>query len=137
MKDENGSLARMFRAARREGIWLAAPLPRFDVANAWPRGVIPIGNAAAALEPIGGEGMGLAMRSAELAADALDAAAHGNCEPDVEALRRSYNALWKTRARACRATALAISSPTLADFAVHAASTSSVVAQLGVKLIGK
>jgi flavin-dependent dehydrogenase len=137
MNEENASLARMFHTAQRVGDWLAAPLPRFDVAKVWPRGVVPIGNAAAALEPIGGEGMGLAMRSAELAAEALDAAANCNLEPDVEALRRSYKALWKTRSRASRAAALAISSPALADFAVHAASASGVVARLGMKLIGK
>ena len=137
VKGDNATLARMFRSARRAGDWLAAPLPRFDVANAWPRRVIPIGNAAAALEPIGGEGMGLAMRSAELAAESLDAAAQGDREPDVDALRRAYDALWKTRSRACRAVALAISSPAFADFAVHAASASGVVARLGMNLIGK
>jgi len=137
MKDENPSLARMLRVARRVGDWLAAPLPRFDVANAWPRRVIPIGNAAAALEPIGGEGMGLAMRSAELAAEALDAAAQGNREPDVEALRRSYNALWKTRSRACRVTGWAISSPTVAELAVQSAASSDAFVRLGMHLMGK
>ena len=137
MTSENPSLARMFRAARRVSHWLAAPLPRFGVAKVWPPRVVPIGNAAAALEPIGGEGMGLAMRSAELAAEALDAAARCHRDLDVEVLRRTYDALWKTRSRACRAAALAISSPALADFAVHAASAGGVVARVGMKLIGK
>ena len=137
MMNENACLARMFRAARRTGDWLAAPLPRFGVAKVWPRGVVPIGNAAAALEPIGGEGMGLAMRSAELAAEALCAAAASNGEPDVDSLRRAYDALWKTRSRGCRAAALAMSSPALADFAVQAAAASGAVARLGMMLIGK
>jgi flavin-dependent dehydrogenase len=137
MKSENGALAAMFRGAVRTSAWLASPLPRFAVAKNWPRRVIPIGNAAAALEPIGGEGMGLAMRSAELAAEALDDAAQRNAEPDVASLRRAYIALWKTRARACRATALAISSPALAELAVQAASASDLVARLGMRFVGK
>lgn len=137
MKQENAALAEMFRRARRVGEWLAAPLPRFAVAKRWPRRVIPVGNAAAALEPIGGEGMGLAMRSAELAAEALDQAVHRNAEPNIEALRRAYRSLWNSRARACRATALAISSPMCAELAVEAASASETVARLGMKLVGK
>ncbi len=137
MKRENAGLADLFRRASRASAWLAAPLPRFGVTNHWPRRVIPVGNAAAALEPIGGEGMGLAMRSAELAAEALDAAAQRDGEPDVQSLRRAYNALWKTRSRACRATALAISAPTVAELAVQAAQSSEVVAWLGMKLVGK
>ncbi|HEV2293786.1 MAG TPA: NAD(P)/FAD-dependent oxidoreductase [Tepidisphaeraceae bacterium] len=137
MQRENAALADMFRPARRVGDWLAAPLPRFDVARKWPRRVIPVGNAAAALEPIGGEGMGLAMRSAELAAAALDHVAECNAEPDVAALRRAYCSLWKTRARASRATALAMSSPTFAELAVQAASASDAVARLGMRWVGK
>jgi flavin-dependent dehydrogenase len=137
MKTENAGLAEMLSGARRIGDWLAAPLPRFGVAKRWPRRVIPVGNAAAALEPIGGEGMGLAMRSAELAADALGEAARRDAELDVAALRRAYSALWRTRSRACRATALALSSPTFADFAVQAAQSSDAVARVGLRLVGK
>src|SRR5439155_8761245 len=68
---ENRGLARRLRHARRLSEWLASPLPRFAVARQWPPGIIPIGNAAAALEPIGGEGMGRAMRSAERGAPQL------------------------------------------------------------------
>jgi flavin-dependent dehydrogenase len=137
MMDENAALSRMFRAARRVGDWLAAPLPRFRIAKDWPRRVIPIGNAAAALEPIGGEGMGLAMLSAELATGALDATAQDNREPEVATLRRTYNALWKTRSRACRVTGWAISSPTVAELAVQAAASSESLARLGMHLMGK
>jgi 2-polyprenyl-6-methoxyphenol hydroxylase-like FAD-dependent oxidoreductase len=61
---ENPTLAERFGGAERVSDWLASPLPRFAIQRRWPEGVIPLGNAAAALEPIGGEGMGLAMRSA-------------------------------------------------------------------------
>src|SRR5690606_38504066 len=68
MRRENAALDAALASARRLGHWHACPLPRFGVRRAWPDGVIPIGNAAAALEPIGGEGMGLAIASALLAA---------------------------------------------------------------------
>ena len=81
--------------------------------------------------------MGLAMRSAELAAEALDTAAHPDAEPDVAALRRTYRALWKTRSRACRVTGWAISSPTVAELAVQTAASSESLARLGMRLMGK
>jgi 2-polyprenyl-6-methoxyphenol hydroxylase-like FAD-dependent oxidoreductase len=102
----NPALGRRLAGARRVGPWLAAPLPRFAVTRNWPQRVIPVGNAAAALEPIGGEGMGLAMRSAEQAVDALK----GPAEFRHRRLRASYNALWMTRRAGCRAAAKAVSS---------------------------
>ena len=74
---ENPMLAARLAPRERVGEWLASPLPRFSVRRTWPPAVIPVGNAAAALEPIGGEGMGLAMRSAELAAQMLRARDEG------------------------------------------------------------
>jgi len=132
MQKENVALGDMFRPSRRIGEWLAAPLPRFGVAKRWPRRVIPIGNAAAALEPIGGEGMGLAMRSAELAVEALD-----TTDPNISKLQRAYGKLWKARSRASRVTAVALSSPAIADVAVQVANASDAVARLGLKLVGK
>lgn len=102
---ENPTLGRRMRGARRMGNWLAAPLPRFAVREHWPEGVIPVGNAAAAVEPIGGEGMGLAIRSAELAAEHL---LNGR---DMSELFAEYRRLWTVRRTACRAAALAVSSP--------------------------
>ena len=71
--------------------------------------MIPIGNSAAALEPIGGEGIGLAMRSAELAVEAIDQAAESGV--DVASLQRSFATLWRWRQISCRATALLFSTP--------------------------
>ena len=95
------------RLAGRERVldWMAGPLARHPVVERWERGVVPVGNAAAALEPIGGEGMGLAMRSGEMAAQAI---ATGM---DLEELRRAYRRLWGLRRAACRAGALVLSSP--------------------------
>jgi len=137
MRTENRALDEMFRPARRTGDWLAAPLPRFGVAKRWPRRVVPIGNAAAALEPIGGEGMGLAMRSAELAANALDEAARADRELDADSLRRAYNALWKSRSRACRVVGWGMSKPAFADLALQAATASDGVARIAMRLMGK
>ena len=102
---ENVSLRKRLARAVQVGHWLAAPVPRFPLRRDWPQGVVPIGNAASAIEPIGGEGMGLAMRSAELVAGAL---ASG---PDGGKLRPRLTAIWRRRGLICRAGALAASSP--------------------------
>jgi flavin-dependent dehydrogenase len=115
---ENRSLLRRMRNARRCSGWLAAPLPRFGVTNDWPAGIIPLGNAAAAIEPIGGEGIGLAMHSAALAAQALIESHEGHGEPDLHLLRAQLRSLYRPRGWACRIAALAASSRLLADFAV-------------------
>src|SRR5690606_10183436 len=89
IRSENSVLADRMKRATRISNWLAAPLPRFSVRSRWPQNVIPIGNAAAAIEPIGGEGMGLALRSAELAAGRL--LAGGCC---TEQLGGEFRRLW-------------------------------------------
>ena len=85
------------RSARRVGAWLASPLPRFGVDHDWPERVIPLGNAAAAVEPVGGEGMGLAMRSAELAVAHLLHVIRNGLAFDPARLRRAFSALWRPR----------------------------------------
>ena len=117
---ENVELARRFKRASRATDWLSSPLPRFSVSQAWKPNEIPVGNAAAALEPIGGEGMGLAMRSAELAADAIDVALRADKPVDVISLRRDYQKLWKWRSLAARATAMLMSRPRCAELLVTA-----------------
>lgn len=106
---ENSTLTRRMKRARRFGAWLASPLPRFPVCTLWPQNIIPVGNAAAAIEPIGGEGMGLGMRSAELAVMALGDPG-GPPARDVGSLARRYRRLWRNRSTACRAAAMAVSS---------------------------
>lgn len=132
MLNENTELRRQFKSACRVSRWLTAPLPRFAVEEAWPPGVIPLGNAAAALEPIGGEGMGLALRSAELAANALLTRSLS-----VSALRASYRALWRIRRRACRAAARILSSPRFAVPTVEFLSSNESLAEFALNLIGK
>jgi flavin-dependent dehydrogenase len=103
---ENLTLADRMRRARRVGEWNTSPLPRFGVQSHWPAKVIPVGNAAAAIEPIGGEGIGLALRSAELAVQALLSGSY-----DPATLRARYRELWTPRRLACRMAGIAMSSP--------------------------
>jgi flavin-dependent dehydrogenase len=116
---QNRALARRLRRAERVGDWLAAPLPRFGASfdKSLPPNVIPLGNAAAAVEPIGGEGMGLALRSGELVAEALAARGGAWTDDDQRRLAHDYGRLWRTRRFACRAAALAVTSRWFAPLA--------------------
>jgi 2-polyprenyl-6-methoxyphenol hydroxylase-like FAD-dependent oxidoreductase len=134
---ENEGLARRMRNARQRSEWLAAPLPRFGVRAHWPEGVIPVGNAAAALEPIGGEGMGLAMRSAELAAEAMDACERAGRALDVRALHRAYRELWRWRRVVCRAGAMVAVRPGVAKMVVSLLSREPRVGAAMLALAGK
>jgi flavin-dependent dehydrogenase len=131
MIGENRAFARHMSGARRVGPWLASPLPRYAVRGAWPAGVVPIGNAAGAIEPIGGEGMGLAMRSAELAVDAI---ASGETTPDLE---RSYRRLWRSRRVGCRVAALIMSAPWLATAATRLLEANEYLAHAALAATGK
>jgi flavin-dependent dehydrogenase len=134
---ENPTLAARFTGARRASDWLASPLPRFGVAKHWPPNVIPIGNAAAALEPIGGEGMGLALRSAELAADALHESHSTGVPFSNSKLQRDFRRLWRTRRLACRALAKLLSHPPLAGPLLDWATTNGHLPRAALALIGK
>jgi 2-polyprenyl-6-methoxyphenol hydroxylase-like FAD-dependent oxidoreductase len=106
---ENLPLHRRFLSAQRTTHWQTSPLPRFRPSADWPPGILPIGNAAAALEPIGGEGMGLALRSAELTAAALHSGDFNGAS-----LRPAYRRLWSLRSLTCRAAARWLTSPSWA-----------------------
>lgn len=134
---ENPTLANRFCRAERVGDWLASPLPRFAIQRRWPEGIIPLGNAAAALEPIGGEGMGLAMRSAELAAQALDDAARSSTPLPTRRLRSEFARLWRPRHMACRGLARLLSAPSLAGDVVDWARGSESIGRAAMALMGK
>lgn len=133
MRAPNPRLDQAFAGAQRVRPWLASPLPRFAPRPParWPTGVIPVGNAAAALEPVGGEGMGLAIASAALAAKAIM-----NDIPRA-ALHRQYAALWRVRRAACRAAAMALSHPTAGRVAVSLANAAPVLGAIGLTFVGK
>lgn len=112
--NENPVLRRRMAGAKRTTDWLASPLPRYPVRDRWPAGIVPIGNAAAALEPITGEGIGLALCSAEIAAEMLlgPAAPNGAGRLSVDA---AYRRLWRSRRAAARAAALVVSRPSVVE----------------------
>jgi len=131
------TLCQRFARAQRVGEWLACPLPRFAVVREWPANVVPLGNAAAALEPVGGEGMGLAMRSAELAAEAVDAMRLSGKPLDVARLRRAFGRLWRVRRAACRAAAVTLASDRWGPIAVDLLDAMPLAARAGLALVGK
>jgi 2-polyprenyl-6-methoxyphenol hydroxylase-like FAD-dependent oxidoreductase len=134
---ENATLAARFSHAHQVGPWLASPLPRFPVNHPWPPRVIPLGNSAAALEPIGGEGMGLALRSAELATAALDQAARTQTPLPVRRLQIQFTRLWRTRRLACRTLARLLSMPAVAGDLLDLARDNIPLSRAAMALIGK
>jgi len=129
---ENKTLRKRLHEATRVSPFLASPLPRFGVRRRWPARVIPVGNAAAALEPIGGEGMGLALRSAELAVEQL---LDGGF--DAATLQRAYHDLWRTRRTACRAAAKVVSSGIFSGAAMEFLKHHERIGQKALAWMGK
>lgn len=123
------------RNARLLGDWHASPLPRFQVRSDWQCSLIPAGNALSAIEPIGGEGMGMAMRSAECIASAIAAGGSGGVDR-LELLSR-VRTVWSVRGWACRAAARVISTPALARHAVRIARAAPGFAAQWARLAGK
>jgi 2-polyprenyl-6-methoxyphenol hydroxylase-like FAD-dependent oxidoreductase len=134
---ENKTLRKRLAEAERVSPFMASPLPRFGVRKAWPRGVVPVGNAAAALEPIGGEGMGLAIRSAELAAEYLLRSWRHDEPFDREGLVSEYQRLWRTRRAACRAAAKVVSSGRFAGLAMRLLQRGERTGKFALALMGK
>jgi flavin-dependent dehydrogenase len=111
---ENRSMADAVGGASLPSSWLSSPLARFPVAKTWPAGVMAVGNAAAAIEPIGGEGMGAALRSAELSVEAAVSRPQGG--------NGKLNRVYAPRRMACRALAEVFKSPACSRIAAGLAS---------------
>jgi flavin-dependent dehydrogenase len=135
MQEENTALRQQFDCSRRVTPWRVSPLPRFGVSRRWPRGIIPLGNAAAALEPIGGEGIGLALRSAELAAEMLIETRASS--DDLNRLRWQFAKLWRIRRPACRLAGKVLSSPLLAKRTLEALRLSDSLGRMALSSMGK
>lgn len=133
----NPWLRRSFACAMRVGEWLTCPLPRFSVREDWPAGVVPVGNAAAALEPVGGEGMGLAMRSGELAATAIADALDAGRALEVASLGAAFRSLWTRRRLACRAAAITLADARFGPLAIDLVGCVPAIGRGGLRLIGK
>jgi 2-polyprenyl-6-methoxyphenol hydroxylase-like FAD-dependent oxidoreductase len=136
MVDENRWLRECTQGGERVTPWLTSALPRFTVRGDWPDRVVPVGNAAAAIEPIGGEGMGLAMRSGELAGHEIAAALCENGDINVRRLRGGYRKLWNTRGWGCRAAGWLFSHKALSDAGLPLVEDHTV-GRVGLWLMGK
>jgi 2-polyprenyl-6-methoxyphenol hydroxylase-like FAD-dependent oxidoreductase len=132
--NENTRLRECLCEATRIGNWLASPLPRFAVREHWADRVIPLGNAAAAIEPIGGEGMGLAMRSAEMVAEDLITKHHQSRAVSSAQLRWQMKHLWRRKRIGCRAGAVILSHRRICRVIAPFASP---LAPLALRLMGK
>lgn len=130
---ENPALRNRLRNATRLSDFLASPLPRFSVRGDWPPGIIPLGNAAAAIEPIGGEGMGLALRSAQIVCEQLLQAD----SVDSASIQRAYNRLWQMRSVICRAGGWMISRPMLCEVSARCLEANQTLASIVFSLAGK
>ncbi len=128
--ESNALMQQHFAGARRVIDWIASPLPRYLPKNDWPGCVTPIGNAAGAIEPIGGEGMGLALRSAELAVDAI---LHNRRDQ----LPSQYRKLWQTRSLFCRLAAVTMSHRWSAELGVDLLDANLVGSNKILSLLGK
>jgi flavin-dependent dehydrogenase len=128
--ESNPTMRRHFARAARISDWLASPLPRYAVRDNWTPNVIPIGNAAAAIEPIGGESMGLALRSAELAVEAI-------LDDRVDMLPSQYKDLWRRRSLFCRAGGWIFSRPSFADAAIGLMNLTTMPNAPVLALVGK
>jgi flavin-dependent dehydrogenase len=130
IRNSNPALDGRLTGATRITRWLSAPLPRFRAPARADSNAIRVGNAAAALEPIGGEGMGLAMASAELAANAL-------ITNKVDLLDSQYKSLWRVRRSACRVAGMIVSRPRLMRPSMLLLRPSTPLPRFSLALIGK
>lgn len=89
---------------------LALSAPR-----AWAPGVALVGDAAGFFDPFTGEGVTLAMRGAELAAEAIDAALRAGRAGDLSAYQRSRDAATRAKFRFNHLLQHAVARPWLAN----------------------
>jgi len=130
VRAENRALDQRLRSATRVSRWLSSPLPRFQAQAMTSSNALRVGNAAAALEPIGGEGMGLAMTSAEIAANAL-------IDGQLDLVSSQYKSLWQVRKIACRLAGMVVSRPALLRPSIHLLRASTSIPSASLALIGK
>lgn len=118
------------------GTWLACGVAGSGyIVPGHPRS-FRIGNAAAAVEPVGGEGIGLALWAGEALATRL-AAAPLNLATAQAAFARDYRRRLRTRRWACRLAAEVMMRPTLASMAWPALAWPSLTIRPWYALTGK
>ncbi|MEM9560358.1 MAG: FAD-dependent monooxygenase [Planctomycetota bacterium] len=133
-----GALWPAYRPAWRRGPWLACPVARSRYTEPGHARSVRLGNAAGAVDPVGGEGIGLALWSAATFADLLGAGA------DAEGLRRAkreltraYRRRLRTRRHACRLGAELLIRPALVRLAWPLLALPAVTIAPWYRLTGK
>lgn len=109
-----------YRPAWRSGDWLACPVPRSRYRGTGHPRSFRMGNAGAAIDPVGGEGIGNALWSGRLLGKVLADPLSSRDGPDSLApihahIRRAYAQRLRTRLPACRMAALTLMRPGLAN----------------------
>jgi 2-polyprenyl-6-methoxyphenol hydroxylase-like FAD-dependent oxidoreductase len=121
--DQDGLLTSLwpaFDASWREGPWLSCGVARSRYIEPGHARSLRIGNAAGAVDPIGGEGIGLALWSAWTLADVLEPVIDARGSLDAAALARArarfaalYRGRLRTRLPACAVSSWALVRPGL------------------------
>lgn len=128
---------RMARAVLAEGLWAAGPMA-CRVADSVADGVLLVGDAAGFYDPFTGEGIGMALRGAEMAAEAL-AQALRRGEVTRRALRpyaAARRAAFRDRLRLDRLLQALLRRPRLADWAARRLSRDQGLADLLARVTG-
>lgn len=108
------ALCPAFDPALREGSWLSCGVGRTGYVRPGEAWSFRIGNAAGAVDPVGGEGIGLALWSAERLAGLLAAGIEApRLAAAQAAMERAYVARLRWRRPACRAAAELLMRPRL------------------------
>jgi len=105
-----------YRREWRDTDWKTCPIPRSGYRRPGHARSFRVGNAVAAVDPIGGEGIGLALWSGRLVGRLLARDGVHNSAAFVRAQRevaRAYRARLRTRLPACRVAAWALARPWL------------------------
>lgn len=128
---------RMARAVLAEGLWAAGPMA-CRAADSVADGVLLVGDAAGFYDPFTGEGIGMALRGAEMAAEAL-AQALRRGEVTRRALRpyaAARRAAFRDRLRLDRLLQALLRRPRLADWAARRLSRDQGLADLLARVTG-
>jgi flavin-dependent dehydrogenase len=133
---ENPMLQQRMAGAQRASQWLTSAVPRFGAQPSIAANIIRVGNTSAAMEPICGEGMGVALRSAELAVIALLEATGAGRTGGHRITTIARSAAWSVRRNACRVGGLLASSPRASRIALAALETLNLGAPV-MRIIGK
>jgi geranylgeranyl reductase family protein len=95
-----------------------------------------VGDAARVVEPFTGEGIYYALRSGELAAQAIVKTVRGNCEVDpVNEYAQAHAAMYRGRLWVNRLARAAVLSPRVASSLIHAARVQPILRLLTAKIV--